>query len=291
MNRLETFRASYARLVSTIAGLPADSAESTPFIEAFTSVPREQFIGPGPWRIVTNNGYVTVPADDPAFLYQDFAIALQPEKHINNGQPSLHVRCLAALQIKPGEKVVHVGAGTGYYTALLATLVGPTGSVIAYELDQSLADRAAANLRNYPNVSVQNRSGVEAPLRECDVIYVSAGATAPMDCWLNALRPGGRLLFPLTTAHGFGAMLLVTRKTENEHSAKFVIQAAFVHCLGGRDEDVGKKLAEAFKTGGMGNYQRKGGMWDVKSLRRNTRPDGTCWFAGNGWWLSTAELI
>jgi protein-L-isoaspartate(D-aspartate) O-methyltransferase len=289
MNRLEAFRASYARLVATIAGVPADSTESTPFIEAFSSVPREQFIGAGPWRIVTNSGYVTVPVDDPAFLYQDFAVALQPDKHINNGQPSLHVRCLAALQIKKGEKVIHVGAGTGYYTALLATLVGGSGSVIAYEVDQQLADKAAANLKDYSNVSVQNRSGVEGPLPECDVIYVNAGATGPMDAWLDALHAGGRLLFPLTVTNGFGAMLLVTRKTENEFAAKFVIQAAFVHCLGARDEQVGKKLVEAFKTGGMGNYQRQGGMWDVRSLRRDSQPDRSCWFAGNGWWLSTAE--
>jgi protein-L-isoaspartate(D-aspartate) O-methyltransferase len=289
MNRLESFRASYARLISTIAGIPADSTESTPFIEAFSSVPRENFIGPGPWRIVTNSGYVTVPADDPAFLYQDFAVALQPDKHINNGQPSLHVRCLAALQMKTGEKVVHVGAGTGYYTALLATLVGAGGAVIAYEVDQQLADKAAANLKDHSNISVQNRSGVEAPLPGCDIIYVNAGATGPMDAWLDALRPGGRLLFPLTVANGFGAMLLVTRKTENEYAAKFVVQAAFIHCIGARDERVGNKLAEAFKTGGMGNYQRKGGMWDVKSLRRNSEPDGSCWFAGNRWWLSTTQ--
>lgn len=289
MNQLETFRASYARLVATIAGVAADSTEGARFVEAFTSVPREQFIGAGPWRIVTNNGYVSVPGDDPAFLYQDFAVALQPDKHINNGQPSLHIRCLAALQIKTGEKVVHVGTGTGYYTALLATLVGPGGSVVAYEVDQQLADRAAANLKDYSNISVQNRSGVEAPLPECDVIYVNAGATGPMNPWLDALRPGGRLLFPLTTGHGFGAMLLVTKKTENEFAAKFVTQAAFVHCLGARDEQVGKKLAEAYKTGGMGNYQRQGGMWEVKSLRRNSEPDGTCWFAGNRWWLSTAQ--
>jgi protein-L-isoaspartate(D-aspartate) O-methyltransferase len=287
MNRLESFRASYARLVTTIAGIPADSTESTAFIEAFALVPREQFIGPGPWRIVTNNGYVAVSTDDPAFLYQDFAVALQPDNHINNGQRSLHVRCLAALQIKTGEKIVHVGAGTGYYTALLATLVGPGGSVIAYEVDQLLADRATANLKNHSNISLQNCSGVEAPLPECDVIYVNAGATAPMDAWLDALRPGGRLLFPLTTLHGFGAMLLVTKITENKLAAKFVVQAAFIHCLGARDEEIGKRLAEAFKTGGIGNYQRQGGMWEVKSLRRNTRPDGTCWFAGNGWWLST----
>jgi protein-L-isoaspartate(D-aspartate) O-methyltransferase len=288
MNRLEAFRASFARLVATIGGIRPDSIESIPLVEAFTTVPREQFIGSGPWRIVTQSGYVTVPADDPAFLYQDFAVALQPDQHINNGQPSLHVRCLAALQIKTGEKVVHVGAGTGYYTALLVALVGASGSVIAYEVGKQMADKAAANLKDYSNISVRNRSGVEPPLPECDVIYVNAGATAPMDPWLDALRPGGRLLFPLTTTHGFGAMLLVTRKSENEFAARFIIQAAFVHCLGARDEKTGKKLAEAFKTGGIANYQKQGGMWDVKSLRRKTEPDGTCWFAGNDWWLSSA---
>jgi protein-L-isoaspartate(D-aspartate) O-methyltransferase len=288
MNRLDSFRASYARLIATIGGVPADSAENSPLVEAFASVPREQFIGSAPWRIVTQSGYVTVPADDPAFLYQDFAVALQPDQHINNGQPSLHVRCLSALKIKSGEKVVHVGAGTGYYTALLAALVGASGSVIAYEVDKQLSDKAIANLKNYSNISVQNRSGVEALLPECDVIYVNAGATAPMDAWLDALRPGGRLLFPLTTTHGFGAMLLVTRKSEIEFAARFVIPCAFIHCLGARDEDTEKKLAEAFKAGGIANYQKQGGMWDVKSLRRKSQPNGTCWFAGNGWWLSTA---
>jgi protein-L-isoaspartate(D-aspartate) O-methyltransferase len=160
--------------------------------------------------------------------------------------------------------------------------------VIAYEVDKQLAEKAAANLKNYSNVSLQNRCGVDGPLPECDVIYVNAGATAPMNAWLDALQPGGRLLFPLTTTNGFGAMLLVTRESESQFAAKFVIQAAFIHCLGARDEQIGKRLAEAFKTGGMGNYQRQGGMWDVKSLQRNAQPNGTCWFAGNGWWLSTA---
>jgi protein-L-isoaspartate(D-aspartate) O-methyltransferase len=75
---------------------------------------------------------------------------------------------------------------------------------------------------------------------------------------------------------------------ENGFSTKFVIQAAFIHCSGARDEATGKKLADAFKTGGIGNYQRQGGMWDVKSLRRDGKPDSTCWFAGNSWWLSTS---
>jgi protein-L-isoaspartate(D-aspartate) O-methyltransferase len=285
MNQLEAFRTCYARLVTGIAGVPADATAIT---KAFASVPRERFIGPGPWRIVTPLGYVSISSNDPAFLHQDFAVALKPDKQINNGQPSLHARCFAALQIKPGERVIHVGAGTGYYTALLAKLIGPNGSIVAYELETDLAERATANLAESSNLAVQSRSAVEGRLPECDVVYVNAGATAPLNVWVDSLRPGGRLLFPLTTAQGFGAMLLVTRTAENGFAARFVCQAAFIHCFGARDEETAEKLAEAFKTGGLWNFQRKGGLWDVQSLRRDNPPDGTCWFAGSGWWLSTA---
>lgn len=282
-----SFRGSYARLITAIAGLPAESV--TTIVEAYATVPRERFIGPPPWKIVTATGYVTVPTDNPAFLNQDFAVALLPDKHINNGQPSLHARCFASLQINAGDRIIHVGAGTGYYSAIMAILTGPGGSVIAYELEKPLAAKAAANLLEYPHITVQDCSATQAPLPECDVIYVSAGATSPLDTWLHALRPGGRLLFPLTTANGYGAMLLVKRTADGSFEAKFVCQAAFIHCFGARDTETEAKLLEAYRTGGIMNPQRKGGLWDVKSLRRSTEPDESCWFAGKGWWLSTAN--
>jgi protein-L-isoaspartate(D-aspartate) O-methyltransferase len=287
MDRLESFRSSYARLITAIAGLPAESAAK--IIEVYTAVPRERFIGPAPWKIVTSTGYVAVPTGDPAFLHQDFAVALLPDKHINNGQPSLHARCFAALEITASEKIIHVGAGTGYYSAILANLTGPGGSVIAYELEQSLADKASENLSEFSHVTVRNCSATEGVLPDCDVVYASAGATAPLAVWLDALRPGGRLLFPLTAANGYGAMLLVKKTPEGSFEAKFVCQAAFIHCLGARDTETEARLLEAFKSGQIMNPQRKGGMWEVKSLRRATEPDNTCWFAGNGWWLSTAN--
>ncbi|MCI0363090.1 MAG: hypothetical protein L0219_04365 [Phycisphaerales bacterium] len=46
--------------------------------------------------------------------YQDALFALVPEKSINNGSPSLYARLLAALDTKPGDHVLHIGAGTGY---------------------------------------------------------------------------------------------------------------------------------------------------------------------------------
>ncbi len=190
MNRLEAYRHFYAELVTTSAG----AAKNERLKHAFASTPRERFTGIGPWKVFADGNYVETPTDDPAFLHQDVVVALAPERRINNGQPVLHAINLAALNVKQGEKVLHVGAGTGYYTALLARLTGETGTVVAYEVEHDLAQNAIRNLSDLSNVTVQERSGSEAPLPACDAIYVNAGATAPLDVWLDALQLNGRLL-------------------------------------------------------------------------------------------------
>jgi protein-L-isoaspartate(D-aspartate) O-methyltransferase len=282
VDRIEAHRKFYADLITTMAGTPNGRLTA-----ALAATPRERFLGPGPWRIFVGGGYITTPTDDPAFLYQDVVVALSETQKINNGQPVLHTVCLATLSPQEGDTVVHVGAGTGYYTALLSRLTAPGGKVFAYEIEPSLAEQAKANLADMPNVSVHAQSGSEGPLPACDVLYVSAGATAPLNLWLDALRPGGRLLFPLTPdgpggTPGPGGMLLITRKPEENDArfdARFIMPVMFIPCVGARDEETAKKLAEAFKRGDMKN---------VRSLRRNSSPDETCWCAGNGWWLSAA---
>jgi protein-L-isoaspartate(D-aspartate) O-methyltransferase len=238
-----------------------------------------------------NKGYIITPSDDPAFLYQDIVVKLSgegpintrsAEGPINNGQPTLHATCLGNVDPVNGETVLHVGAGTGYYTALLATLVGPTGTVVAYEIEPTLAERARANLAGFSNVTVHHRSGSEGPLPTADVIYVSAGATTPLDIWLDALRIGGRLVFPLTPAEGLGGMLLVTRKIDERFSARFISPAMFIPCIGARDDQTAQRLTEVF---------RRRSIDEVNSLKRHTPLDETCWFSGEGWWLSTSENV
>ena len=248
---------------------------------AFEAVPRERFVGPGPWKVFALAGkYIDTPSDDLAFLYQDVLVALSADRRINNGEPSLHARCLVALRVAPGESVLHVGAGTGYYTAVLAHLVGPTGSVTAYEIQDDLARQSSANLDDRPNVAVHCRSATEGELGSYDAIYVNAGATHPLATWLDAVRPGGRLLFPLTPDEGFGGMLLLTRQRAHEFDAEFISPAAFIPCAGARNSEMAQRLAKAF---------RHGNMWEVRSLRRDASPDESCWVAGENWWLSTEK--
>ncbi|MCA3055981.1 MAG: protein-L-isoaspartate(D-aspartate) O-methyltransferase [Rhodocyclaceae bacterium] len=275
MNTTAEYRRFYAEFVVKSVG-----STDARLIDAFAAVPREDFVGKGPWSVFVGSGYLTTISDEPKILYQDVLIGLATDRKINNGQPTLHARCLAAASPKAGETVVHVGAGTGYYTAVLAALVGPTGRVLAFERETDLAERAASNLRPLSNVRVSAESATEASIPPCDLIYVNAGATHPPAAWLDALSVGGRLVFPLTPNDGFGAMLKVVRESPTTFSASAVTRVAFIPCIGARDDAVSASLTRALE---------RQSLKEVRSLRRGTPPDETAWCAGSGWWLSTAD--
>src|SRR5215469_4153459 len=102
-------RRAYAKEIVATAGIPDARVEM-----AFAEVRREDFLDPGPWLVIGQRGdYVPIPDADPACLYLDH-VAILPERHLNNGQPSLHALLLAHAGIREGDHVVHVGAGTGY---------------------------------------------------------------------------------------------------------------------------------------------------------------------------------
>jgi protein-L-isoaspartate(D-aspartate) O-methyltransferase len=276
VNGSEKYRSFYAKLICAAAKLDDPRVE-----EAFRFVKREPFAGPGPWWIsLGGHPYVQTPDDDPAFLYQNMLVALDKELGINIGEPRWHASWLAACNIKDTETVVQIGAGSGYYTAILAHLVGPNGKVYAYEIDEALATRASKNLSGERQVEVRMQSGVAPGLPQADLIYVCAGAAQPSRIWLDALRPGGRLLFPLAPTGVFGGMLMIARPDQgSKWPARFVSRAGFIGCVGLQDEQAGRRLVEAFSKN-----------WDgVRSLHLDGSPDDNCWFAGEGWWLSTTE--
>ena len=268
-DRLAKRRAAYAHEVLARYGVDDPAVEA-----AFAKVPREAFLGPPPWWVRGGGLREASATSDPEALYRDELVALDRAKGINNGQPSLHAVCISALRLTRTDHVLHVGAGTGYYTAILAELAG---SVDAYEIEAPLAAQAVVNLAACPNVTVHAESAVGRALPAADAIYVSAGASHPDPFWLDALRDGGRLLFPLTGDDMWGGMLLVERMGQ-AFAARFVSNCGFINCEGLRDPVTAARLTEVFRAGGKEL---------VRSLTRQPPPGPTVWFAGDGWYLST----
>ena len=284
---LRIIRAAYAKQI-----LAAANAGNTRLAAAFAAIPREDFVGPGPWLMLRwwTRDYMPTPDADPVYLYTNDLVALMPERRLNNGQPSLHAHLMHQAAPAAGEHVVHIGTGTGYYTAILSHLAGPSGRVTGIEYDAELAARARANLAPYPNVAIIQGDGTLVPFDAADVIYVNAGCTQPAARWLDGLADGGRLILPLTSDEGFkggsleqvarsGAVFRIRRDGTDYH-ATWISPVAIIPCDGGRDAASEKALAEAFAHGG---WQK------VTRLYRNQDiPDERCWLRGDGWCLAYA---
>jgi protein-L-isoaspartate(D-aspartate) O-methyltransferase len=256
---------------------------SPSILRAFSTVPRERFVGPGPWMIQTSGTQYFTESADPKNVYQDALIVLDAAKHLNNGQPSLWAFHLSLLDVRSGDHILHLGCGAGYYSAILAELTGPQGKVVAVEIDEALAARARIALEPWPQVTVSQADGAQGPFDPADVIVVSAGATHPLAAWLSALKPEGKLLFPLTSARGPGTMAYLTRKSTDLFAAMLYGSVLFVDFAGARDSAVSDELARALKRDhGAG----------VHSLRCDAHEkDESCWLHGNGWCFSRRAAI
>jgi protein-L-isoaspartate(D-aspartate) O-methyltransferase len=270
---IEAARQSYAEELRSLAHI-----SSPALLAAFATVPRERFVGPGPWRIKGMGRFWATEDSDPRRVYHNVLIELDGEKGINNGQPSLWALCFDQLGVGAGDHVLHLGCGTGYYTAILAELAGPQGRVTAIEIDEALAERARAALEPWLQAAVVCGDGSSGPFDPADVIVVSAGVTHPLPVWLNAVKPGGRLLFPMTVTNGPGVMTLLTRKSEESFAARLLCGVAFIDFSGARDPEVSIQLGKALR--------RDQGA-PVKSLRCDSHEkEESCWLHGEGWCFS-----
>jgi protein-L-isoaspartate(D-aspartate) O-methyltransferase len=185
---------------------------SAPVETAFRVVPRHLFL----------------PSVAPEQAYRDEAI---PTKYLDeqaissSSQPAIMAIMLEQLDLKPGQHVLEIGAGTGYNAALMAQLVGPTGQVVAIDIDEDIVESACAHLAAAGIERVQVVCGdggygwVEgAPY---DRVILTVGTWDITPAWLEQLKPGGRILLPLSLA---GPQVSVAFERADGHLASVSIQ-------------------------------------------------------------------
>jgi protein-L-isoaspartate(D-aspartate) O-methyltransferase len=256
-------------------------------VDAFATVPREEFLPPGPWVIRSETDYFSgaprhTPDADARRVCHNVAVAIDPARQLFNGAPSLLGLCIDRLELAPGQRVLHVGCGLGYYSAVMARCVGPDGAIVAVEVDVHLADTARERLAPFSNVTVYCDDGRQPPEGPFDAILVNCGVTHPLPIWLDALRIGGRIMLPLTaTAPAMGGIgkgpLLLLTKRDTDFEAKLVTVVAIYSASNIRDGALNERIGRALMKG---QYPR------LSRLRRDPHEESSdCWLHESGFCL------
>ena len=148
-------------------------------------------------------------------------------------QPYIVAFMIEALHLHGGERVLEIGAGSGYAAAVLSRIAG---EVYAIERIGELAGRARENLARggYGNVHVRHADGTEgwpeaAPF---DAILVSAGAPDVPRSLVRQLAIGGRMVVPVGREPGSQALIVVTRTGEDATSREDIADVRFVPLIG-----------------------------------------------------------
>jgi protein-L-isoaspartate(D-aspartate) O-methyltransferase len=184
-----------------------DYLKSQPIIEAFKKIKRADFV---PEEIKRDRG-------------DNFAAEYNAPLSIGHGQtisqPLTVAFMLELLQPKKGDKVLDIGAGSGWQTAMLCQIVGPEGFVYAIERILELKEFSQANVQkyNFQNVEFICADGskglsAQAPF---DKIIAAAAAEEIPQSWKDQLKIGGRLVTPVK-----GSIWLVTKKEEDKFEEK-----------------------------------------------------------------------
>ena len=159
----------------------------SPAVEAaMRGVPRHLF---APWLSLEDAHF------DDAFLLPEAT----EQAPATISQPTAVAAMLEAFDLRPGQRVLEIGAGSGYNAALMAELVGSAGSVVTVDLEASIVAAARPRLAAYPNVQVIHGDGGDgwAQGAPYDRIVATVGAWDIPPAWAAQLAPGGKLVFPL----------------------------------------------------------------------------------------------
>jgi len=191
-------------------------------LKAMQTVPRHSFVE-HPDKNIWNSNLKNA--------YADYPLPIGFNQTIS--QPYIVAFMTEALQIKPDDKVLEIGTGSGYQAAVCAEIAR---EVYTIEIVEPLAQRAEKLLKElgYRNVFVKAGDGYfgwpnKAPF---DAIIGTAAAERIPEPLIEQLRPGGRMILPYETEFGFQYLVLITRDENGELHKKNVMPVRFVPMTG-----------------------------------------------------------
>lgn len=193
---MEDWNDSANRMVQGILAQQPDL--STRVADALMSVPRHEFVGDAASADI-NRAYEDLPLPIPGSAGRVASVS----------QPSVVASMLDALEVRQGQKVLEIGAGSGYVAALLSELTGDDARVTTLDIDPILVEKARKNLRQVGKsaVRVLEADAFVCPSglsdEEFDHVLFSASVQVPPQWIVHSLSDGGVMVFPLD--------LLVTR--------------------------------------------------------------------------------
>lgn len=191
-------------------------AEFSPQVmAALGAVPRHRFVPPGEELFACDNRALSIGHGQT--ISQPYIVALMTE----------------LLHLKKSDKVLEIGTGSGYQSAVLAELAGQVYSI---EIVEALAQDAAKRLRElgYANVQVCHGDGYagwpqHAPF---DAVIVTAAATHVPQPLVDQLKPGGRMTVPIGQPFTTQELLLVEKDANGRMHSRYVLPVGFVPLTG-----------------------------------------------------------
>jgi protein-L-isoaspartate(D-aspartate) O-methyltransferase len=161
--------------------------------QALLRVPRESFLP----DIAEREGLERIYADEAIVTKR----SSQGAPISSSSAPSMMAIMLEQLDLRPGLRILEIGAGTGYNAALLAELVGDPAAIITIDIEPDVAAQAQRNLASagYGAITVLCADGAEGvpDLAPFDRIELTVAADDIAPAWMNQLTPAGRLVLPL----------------------------------------------------------------------------------------------
>jgi len=157
-----------------------------------------------------------------SYVYQDSPLPIGYGETIS--APHMHATCLELLRnhLRTDSRVLDVGSGSGYLSAAMGTMVGPTGRVIGIEKHPELAEYSIQRMREYKPEMLESglvelRAGnvlgdaLENVSEPFDAIHVGAAAATLPDNLVQKLKPGGRMVIPVGPQWDFQVLQIVDK--------------------------------------------------------------------------------